>query len=145
MPKFQIATKPGHRASEHLFVILSIMAYHESESEAFIINMFDLRKYFDHENAKDCVYEVYKNKVKGKLYKLLYNMNKSTRIKVQTPVGLSHSEETGAGITHGSVEGAVSSAVNLNNGVIGNDDELYELNSRKLMEQQFLSLPIPQV
>ena len=73
MTKFQIATKPGHRSSEHLFVVFSIMALYEKKGKALIATMYDLKKYFDSESIFDCCYEVYKSNVKGKVYRLLYN------------------------------------------------------------------------
>ena len=36
MSKFQLATKPGHRATEHLFTVMSIMENCESENNAII-------------------------------------------------------------------------------------------------------------
>ena len=71
--------------------------------------------------------EVYRNNVRGKIYRLLYNMNKDTRIQVQTPVGLTRESVTGETVGQGTVEGAVISAVNLDNGVaeqFDDDDEI---------------------
>ena len=80
MTKYQIATKPGHRASEHLFVLKSVLAVFESQKKAFILSMWDLKKYFDSESLIDCMGEVYKSNVKGKLYRLLFKMNENIRI-----------------------------------------------------------------
>ena len=55
--------------------------------------------------------------MKGKLYRLLFEMNRNVRIRVQTAVGLTDSEDTGESIGQGTVEGALISAVNLDNGV----------------------------
>ena len=73
--------------------------------------------------------EVYKNEVRGKLYRLLFEMNKNTKISVQTPVGLTEERDTGEGVGQGTLEGAIVSAVNLDNGV--NDffhDSEYEVS-----------------
>ena len=61
--------------------------------------------------------EVYRNNIKKKLYRLLYKMNKDTRIQVQTSVGLSRERLTGETVGQGTVKGVVISAVNLDNGV----------------------------
>ena len=45
MSKFQIATKPCHRSSEHLFVIFSLISLYEKEGKGLIISMFDLSKF----------------------------------------------------------------------------------------------------
>ena len=53
-------------------------------------------------------------------------MNRNVRIRVQTAVGLTDSEDTGESVGQGTVEGALISAVNLDNGVndfFANDDE----------------------
>ena len=50
--------------------------------------------------------------VKGKLYRLLYNLNKDTVIKVKTAVGDTNEEETGENIGQGTLEGAHISAAN---------------------------------
>ena len=74
-------------------------------------------KYFDQGNIHDCCNELYRSEVKGKVYRLLYTLYKNSRIRVRTSVGVSESEETGPCLTRGSVEGAVQSALNIDNGV----------------------------
>ena len=113
MKKFQIATKPGHRATEHVFCTMSQMALSESKGEAIFITLFDMSKYFDRECLVDCMSELYKCSVKGKLYKLIFLLNEHTRIRVRTPVGLTDVEDTGENLGQGTLIGAVASAVNL--------------------------------
>ena len=55
--------------------------------------------------------------VHGKLCRLLYTMNKNTRISVQTPVGTTDERDTGEGVGQGTLEGALVSAVHLDSGV----------------------------
>ena len=55
--------------------------------------------------------------MKGKVYKLLYEMNKNTRISVRTAAGDSEWREIGEGWGQGTIEGASCSAVNLDKGV----------------------------
>ena len=76
-----------------------------------------MKKFFDSESLLDCLNEVYKSDVKGKIYRLLYEMNKNLKIKVKTPVGTTESVETGPGVTQGSVEAATLSSVNMGKGV----------------------------
>ena len=61
----------------------------------------------------DGLNELYKNNVKGKLYTLLYEMIKDTRSVVRTTVGDTEQRDVG----EGAIEGAICSAVNLDNGV----------------------------
>ena len=117
LTKYQIATKPGHRAQEHLFVLKSVIALYMMYDKAVILSMWDLSKFFDCESLTDCLNELYKSNVKGKLYRLLHAMNKNTRISVQTPVGTTDECDTGEGVGQGTLEGALVSAVNLDSGV----------------------------
>ena len=70
----------------YLFVIKSVIPAQTSLGNPVFLSMWDVSKFFDGECLRDCMNEVYRNDVKGKLYHLI--MNKATRIVVQTPVGL---------------------------------------------------------
>jgi hypothetical protein len=72
MTPYQIGTKPCHRAQEHLFVIKSVIGLAELSNRAIALQLWDLSKYFDRESLVDGLNEIYKNNVKGKLYKLLF-------------------------------------------------------------------------
>ena len=45
MSKYQIACKPGHRPSEHLFVIKSVISLYQQQGQGLLISSFDLRKF----------------------------------------------------------------------------------------------------
>ena len=49
MTKFQIGTKPGHRAQEHLYVLKSVIALHLMYNKPIILSMWDVSKFFDRE------------------------------------------------------------------------------------------------
>ena len=117
MTKYQIATKPGHRSTEHLFVILSLMSLYEMTGKCVLILMYDIKAYFDSESIFDCLSELYKGQIRGRTYRLLFNLNKTSKIKVKTSVGESCSVYTNPLVTQGSVEAAVISAKNLDSGV----------------------------
>ena len=72
MTKYQIGTKPGHRAQEPLFVLKSMMSLHTHYRKAIILSVWDVSKFFDCEALKDCTNELYKSNVQGKLYRLLF-------------------------------------------------------------------------
>ena len=112
-----------------MFVLKSVISLYMELGKPIILSMWDVSKCFDRESLKDCMNELYKSKVQGKLYRLLYEMNKNTKISVQTPVGLTDECDTGEGVGQGTLEGAIVSAVNLDSGV--NDffhDSEYEVN-----------------
>ena len=110
MTKFQIGTKPGHRAQEHLFVLKSVMALYSLYGLAVILQLWDISKFFDREHLRDALDAIYNRGVDGKLYRLLYMLNKDTVVKVRTAVGDSEEEGTGEGLGQGTTEGALISA-----------------------------------
>ena len=116
MSPLQIGGIEGHRAEEHLFTIKSFLLLVEKKKEAIGFQLLDLSKMFDKESLLDCLNEVHKSNVKGKLHKLLYEMNKDTRITVRTAVGDSDKRLTGENMAQGSFEGAIISSVALATG-----------------------------
>ena len=46
MTKFQIGTKPGHRAQEHLFVLKSVISLYMELGKPIILSMWDVSKLF---------------------------------------------------------------------------------------------------
>ena len=50
MSKYQLGTKKGHQAQEHIFVLKSVMSLFEKCNEGLIINLFDISKFFDKED-----------------------------------------------------------------------------------------------
>ena len=71
MSRYQIATKPGHRASEHIFVVKSAMALLEQKKEALILTAWDLRKFFESVMLEDVMGELYRSNIRGKVRYLL--------------------------------------------------------------------------
>ena len=114
MTKFQLGTKPGHRAQEHLFVMRSVIALYNLCGKALIVQLYDISKFFDREMLRDCMDSLYSNGIRGKLYRLIYEMKKETRIKVRTAVGVSKEENTGEGVGQGTLDGAIISACSIN-------------------------------
>ena len=98
MTKYQIGTKAGHRAQEHLFLLKSVIALYFHLDQVIIISMWDVSKFVDRESLVDCMNELYKCNIKGKLYRLLFQMNKNTKISVQTPVGGTEESDTEEGV-----------------------------------------------
>ena len=67
------------------------MAWYELLKIAIIVLLYDISKFFDREMLKDGLNALYNSGVKGKLYRLVYELNRSTDLKVKTGVGLSSS------------------------------------------------------
>ena len=125
--KFQIGGMPGHRPSEHLFCIKSMMALYEHLNIPLIMQTFDISKYFDSEVLRDAMAALYSAGVIGKLYRLWHELNKETEIKVRTGAGMSKSAIVGETVAQGSIGGALVSSLNLdidvNNFFSGSIDE----------------------
>ena len=81
---------------------------------------------------------LYSLEVKGKLYRLMYNMNKRVDIEVKTPVGLSEVTEVTEIVSQGSPEAALISSANVSVGV---DDAFKDSNKEITLEQTFLPQP----
>ena len=77
------------------------------------MNFFDLMKYFDSEVLLDAMDNLYKSDIRGKLYRLIYQLNKSNFIQIKTPVGITEGFKTGENVTQGSVGGRIISSLNL--------------------------------
>ena len=117
MTKFQIAGKPGHQPMEHVFILMSLIALHESNNKSMLIAMYDIRKMFDKENTEDIMNELYKCKIQGKIYRFLYHMNEDRRIVIETPVGKTKEGKTKAGISQGTANGCMMSSVGIYKGI----------------------------
>ena len=138
MSQHQIATKPGHRSSEHLYVMKNILSVIQKKKKAVIVSMWDLKKFFDSESLVDCMSELYKSNIKGKIYRLIYKMNQNIRISVKTPVGDTDFEDTGEGVGQGTVEGSIVSATSLDKGISesfdkdSDEDKINEKDDKEL-------------
>ena len=93
------------------------MAMMEKDNKAIALQLLDLSKLFDRECLIDCLDELYKSQVRGKVYKLIHELNKDTRIRVRTVVGDSEKKETGKGMGQGTQESSITSSVNISGGV----------------------------
>ena len=93
------------------------MALTERYNGVLICQFMDLEKFFDKEVLRDVLTEAKKNKITDKEYRLLYELNKSRRISVETPVGESKMEEIGEGLGQGGLESAILSSNSIANGL----------------------------
>ena len=107
--KFQIGEMPGHRPAEHLFCIKRMMALYQQLDIPLIIQTFDISKYFDSEVLSDAIGNLYIDGVNGKLYRLWFELNRETEIKVKTGAGMSRSATVGETVAQGSIGGALIS------------------------------------
>ena len=128
--KYQIGGIAGHRPQEHLFVIKSVISLVQMMGKGLIMEFFDITKYFDKENLRDAMNNLYRAGVVGKNYRMWYQLNKNSKIRVKIPgIGLSDEKNTGELIAQGTIGGALVSGYNLDKDVFeyfeDSPDELY--------------------
>ena len=85
--KFQIGAVPGHQPSEHLFTLKSIISFYQLLQMAIIISFYDIRKFFDSESLRDAMNSLYESEIRGKLYRLIFELNKNNVMTIQTGSG----------------------------------------------------------
>ena len=117
MTKFQIGGTAGHRPQEHIFTIKSFISLSNLLNIDILVTLFDIRKFFDRENLRDCMDALYRAGVEDKMYRLWFLLNQKTSIRVATPVGLTKYEEKTERIGEESLGGALISACNLDSDV----------------------------
>ena len=78
LPNNQIGTVPGHQAQENIFIIKSFIGSLEMSNQAAAVQFFDISKFFDREFLGDGMNELYKCSITGKLYRLIFLLNKDT-------------------------------------------------------------------
>ena len=94
---------PGHRATEHLFSMLSVIALYLERGKPFLAQLFDLVKFFDKEVLKLVMDSLYSTAgIKGKEYRNIYEMSRRNRIRVRTGAGYSDYADAGELLAQGS-------------------------------------------
>ena len=115
--KYQIGALPKHRSQEHLFTLKSAIGWYSHIGKPVILQLYDISKNFDREMLKDGMDALYSCGIQGKLYRLIYEMNKSTVLSIKTGCGMTQPVKIGPNIAQGSIGGALISSVNLDNTV----------------------------
>ena len=72
MTKFQIGTKIGRRAHEHIFTMKSVIVPYLSFGLPVFVQLCDISKFFDRETLRDGIGmdALFNSGVQGKLYRL---------------------------------------------------------------------------
>ena len=115
--KFQIGGIEKHRPQEHLFVVKSILGLFADLNKSVIFQLYDIQKYFDKENLRDAMNTLFEVGVDPKMYRVWFNLNKNTVIRVKTGSGHSEWAEAGELIGQGTGGGALVSSINLDKGM----------------------------
>ena len=96
---------------------------------------------FDKLDTFFCLDQLYSCEIKGKVYRLIHEMNKNGRVKVKTPVGMTQSKDIDPSITQGSVESSVISSAGIGKGVndaFSDSDGIVMFEGIPLPQQSFM-------
>jgi hypothetical protein len=104
-------------SQEHLFSLKSIIALKKHLEEGIIFQLYDIRKFFDHESLRDVMDTLHDININPKVYRAWFLMSENTRISVNTGVGVTEEADVGEVIGQGTVGGALASQVNIDKGV----------------------------
>ena len=81
---------------------------------------------------------MYKSNVRGKLYKLTYELNKNTRIKIRTAVGDSDERNLVENVAQGSLDAAIVSSVGLGKGT----EDFFKTSEKEVVYGNLKILPM---
>ena len=120
----------------------SVIKVYKAKGKGLLLTSYNIKTFFDAEDPYDFLNELYNSKVKGKVYRLIYEMNKNSKVRIKTPVGITDTKNTGPILSQGSVEAAILSSNNIGNGMketfTDKDKEVEYLDNIKLAPLSFL-------
>ena len=87
MTEFQNGARRNRSSNEHLYTMRAAIDYYEYLNIPLIIQFYDLEKCFDRLWLKKCMTRLWESGVQGPTWRIIYEMNKSAEIKIETPVG----------------------------------------------------------
>ena len=115
--KYQIGGKPYHRVEEHLIALKALINRSIDTVGGCIIQLVDIKGFFDGENLRGVMGSLYTAKVQNKMYRLWFKLNSKTVISVVTPSGETESGEAGELCGQGSAGAALASQLDIDLGV----------------------------
>ena len=76
-----------------------------------------MSKFFDSELLKDAMDAFHDADIRGKLYRLVFMLNKDTKIQVKAGVGMTETAETNENVSQGTNDSSLVSSSNISKGV----------------------------
>ena len=114
---FQIGGQAGHRTQEHLFTVRSVAALKMQQGMGIMLQVYDIRRFFDKENIRDVMNTLNEIGVNRKAYRTWFLLNQKTRISIKTGVGMTKECDVGEVVGQGTIGGALVSQLNVDRGV----------------------------
>ena len=113
----QIGGISGNRPEQHLLAMKTIIRVRELRQLPTWVSLFDLKKFFDLQSAKDSCEALHQAGVRGPLYRLVYKICATNLLVAKTPVGLTKPFRVAEIVAQGSSLGALQSALNLDRAI----------------------------
>ena len=111
--KYQIGGVPGHRMEEHLLSIKCIIGKYIAKGAGVVMQLVDIKKFFDKERLKTVMTSLSKVQVDRKAYKCWYKLNEKTTFCVATPAGTTGSAKAEDLVPQGSGGAARASGLDI--------------------------------
>ena len=111
MTESQAGGRPGRNITDHLFIIRAIIKHCKYLNISVIIEFLDLIKAFDKMILKNVMTDLWKCNVRGKIWRVIYIMNKQATIRIKTNFGKTETIEIGETLKQGSVMASLLAAM----------------------------------
>ena len=102
---------------DHLFVVQAIIDYQKYIKCNIKFMFLDLEKAFDKLHLKSCLIDLYRSGVKGKCLKSIYELNKESSIRIDSPNGTTKHIGVGENLKQGTILAAPICANHIDKGV----------------------------
>ena len=109
---------PSSQSVEHLVTLKTCMKQIEEKDSDGIVSLYDMSKFFVKESLLDCMDTLNKKaKIDAKSYRMLYRLNKNTKISVKTSLGESKTAPIKDSVGQGSFAAALISSLNIGSAI----------------------------
>ena len=99
----QAGGRKNRNITDHLFIIRSVIQYYKYMNKSLLIEFLDLRQAFDKMILKNIMTDLWKCNVRGKMWRLIYLINKQATISIRTNFGKTPPIQIGETLKQGSV------------------------------------------
>ena len=95
MSKSNIGARKQKNIRNHIFVVNSVIhdVLRKRSNKSIDITVLDYKQMFDSECLYECLNDLYDAGVKDDIFALIYESNRTNKVAVHTPNGLSRREE----------------------------------------------------
>ena len=101
--EYQAGGRSSRSIQEQLFILRSIMEYENYKNQNIYVQFMDLRKAFDKMVLKNIMNNLWEIGIRGRIWRNIYNINKSAILTINTPFGSTNAIEVEEIVKQGSV------------------------------------------